>query len=52
MKNTYFTVRYFLESLEIKSNPLFTRVKAYLVSEGIKRIIAEGKYIENDKIVF
>ena len=32
-------VRFVLESLELKNNPLFTHIKAYLLSEGGRQLV-------------
>jgi hypothetical protein len=37
-----FKVRYQLEYLEIKNNPLFSHIRAYLCSQGDKKFIAES----------
>lgn len=47
-----FRVRYYLECLETRSNPLFSNIKAYILSESLKRFLGEGANFKNNRLLF
>ena len=52
MKKSAFNIRYLIEDLEIKHNPLLSSIKVYLVSEGVKKKIAENDEFYHKKMYF
>ena len=52
MKKSAFNIRYLIEDLEIKHNPLLSKIKIYLVSDGIKKKIAENDEFYHNKMYF
>ena len=38
--------------METRSSPLFSTVRAYLLTESLKRLIAESAPIKNGRLVF
>lgn len=43
---------YYLDALETRTNPLFSRIKASLLADGVKRLIREAADFSNNQVAF